>query len=111
MPTLLPQDSDSNVIPALRLRASAAHAITASGTSARNSTAFNADTRVVSVYATVPVYINFGNSSVTATSSSHYFPSGVYYDFAIGGDSTGHYTNLAVLQVSSGGTVYVSEKE
>lgn len=111
MPTLLPQDFDNNVIPALRLRASGAHSITASGSSARNSTAFDADTRVIGVYATVPVYINFGNSSVTATSSTHYFPAGIYYDFAIGGGQTGHYTHLAVLQVSSGGTVYISEKE
>ena len=111
MPTLLPQDADSNPIPALRLRSGGAHAITASGTSARNATAFNADTRVVSVYATVPVYINFGNSSVTATNTSHYFPSGVYYDFAIGGGTVAQATHLAVLQVSAGGSVYISEKE
>lgn len=112
MPTFLPQDSDSHPIPVLRLRSgSGAHAITASGTSAVNTTPFNAETRVVSVYATVPVYLNFGDSGVTATSSSHYFPEGVYYDFSIGGDSFGQYSYLAVLQVSSGGTVYVSEKE
>ncbi|MCC7305306.1 MAG: hypothetical protein IT558_03490 [Alphaproteobacteria bacterium] len=112
MPTLMPLDSDNNPIPALRIRSGAGgHSITASGSSARNSTAFNADTRVVSVYATVPVYINFGDSSVTAASTSHYFPSGLYYDFAIGGGQTGHFTHLAVLQVSSGGTVYISEKE
>lgn len=112
MPTLMPQDSDNNVIPALRLRSGAgAHAITASGSSARNSTGFHADTRVVSVYATVPVYINFSDSSVTATSSHHYFPDGVYYDFSIGGDASSHYTNMAVLQVTSGGSVYISEKE
>ncbi len=111
MPTLLPVDSDNNAIPALRLKSGAAHAITASGTSARNSTAFNADTRVVSVFSTVPVYLNFGDSSVTATNTAHYFPDGVYYDFAIGGDQTGHSTHLAVLQVSSGGSVYISEKE
>lgn len=108
----MPQDSDSNPIPALRIRSGAgAHAITASASSTRNATAFDADTRVVSVYATVPVYLNFGGSSVTASSTSHYFPSGVYYDFAIGGEQTGHFTHLAVLQVSAGGTVYVSEKE
>jgi hypothetical protein len=108
----MPQDSDNNVIPALRLRSGAgAHSVTASGTSARNSTAFNADTRVVSVYATVPVYLNFGDSSVTATSSHHYFPEGVYYDFSVGGGASSHYTHVAVLQVSSGGTVYISEKE
>jgi hypothetical protein len=111
MPTLLPQDSDSNVIPAMRLMPSGAHKISATSSSARNSTAFNAQTRIVSVYATDAVYINFGDSTVTATSSAHYFPANTYYDFAIGGDRTGHYTNLAVLRVSADCDVYISEKE
>ncbi len=47
MPTLLPKDADNNVIPALRLRGSGgAHTIAATATTARNSTAFNAETRV-----------------------------------------------------------------
>lgn len=66
---------------------------------------------MVSIYADVPVYIAFGDSSVEASSSDHYFPSGVYYDFAIGGDRTGHATHLAVLAVAGGGSVYISEKE
>jgi hypothetical protein len=111
MPTLLPLDSDSNVIPAMRLMPSGAHKISATSSSARNSTAFNANTRIVSVYATDAVYINFGDSTVTATATSHYFPAGTYYDFAIGGDRTGHYTNLAVLRVSADCDVYISEKE
>ncbi len=110
MSTLLPRDSDDNIIPALRLGAGA-HQVSATGTSARNATAFNADTRVVSVYATQPVTIKFGDSSVTATNTSHYFPAGVYYDFAIGGGHTAHNTHLAVLAVSASGTVYISEKE
>lgn len=111
MPTLLPLDSDQNVIPAMRLKEGGAHAISAGGTSARNAAAFNAGTRVVSVYAEVPVYIVFGDSGVTADSSDHYFPAGIYYDFAIGGDDSAHYTHMAVLAVSSDGLVYVSEKE
>lgn len=111
MATLLPQDSDNNLIPALRLKDGGAHAISATGSSARNSTGFDADTRVISVYATVPVYLKFGGASVTATTSDHYFPEGVYYDFAIGGDRAGHYTNLAVLAVDTNGSVYISEKE
>lgn len=111
MPTLMPTDINDNAIPALRLRASGAHAIAAGAASARNATAFNAETRVVSLYATVPVYVKFGNASVTATASDHYYPAGLYYDFALGGDQTGHYTHVAVLRASSDGTVYVSEKE
>lgn len=111
MPTLLPQDSDSNVIPAMRLMPGGAHHISATNSSARNSTDFNANTRVVSVYATEPVYIRFGDSTVTAAATDHYYPANVYYDFAIGEDRTGHYTRLAVLRVTGDGDVYISEKE
>jgi len=98
----------------LRLRASGgAHAIAATGTSARNSTAFATDTKVVSLYATGAVYVRFGASTVTATTADHYFPQGVYYDFAIqGGDSKGpRSSHIAVLAASTSCTVYVSEKE
>lgn len=115
MPTLLPKDADNNIIPALRLRGTGgAHVIAATAATARNTTAFNEETRVVSVYATGPVYLRFGNSTVTAGSSDHYFPNGVYYDFAVGGgDVKGpRFTHLAVLRASGAdATVYVSEKE
>jgi hypothetical protein len=110
MSTFLPQDSNGNPIPVLRFKINGAHAISASVTSARNSTAFADETRVISLYATQPVYIKFGDSSVTATSANHYFPAGVYYDVAIGGDETAHATHIAVLAVSTSGTVYISEK-
>lgn len=111
MATKLPLDSNDNAIPAMRLLASGAHTISSTASSARNSTAFNAETRVVSVYATKDVYLNFGDSGVTADSGDHFFPAGVYYDFAIGGDGTAHYTHLAALRVSEDGNVYISEKE
>src|SRR5262249_10333321 len=111
MPTLMPQDANQFPIPALRLKQGGAQSIAAGSSSARNSVAFAADTRVVSVYATVPVYVHFGDSTVTAPSSSHFFPHGVYYDFSIGGNEQAHYDHIAVLQVSSAGTVYISEKE
>ena len=112
MTTAMPMDVNNHPIPAVRLKASGgAHAIAASAISARNTVAFDAGTQVVSLYATVPVYVRFGGAGVTATASDHYFPSGVYYDFAIGGDKVGHSTHLAVLRVSTDGMVYVSEKE
>ncbi|HNQ91348.1 MAG TPA: hypothetical protein PKI93_00280 [Alphaproteobacteria bacterium] len=110
MPTLMPTDQNNNPIPALRLKDAGSHKITATATSARNSTAFDAETQIVSLYATVGVYIKFGTSTVTATTSDHYFPAGVYYDFAIGGDGSAHKTHMAVLRESTDGTVYISEK-
>lgn len=111
MTTYLPRDAHGHPIPAVRLKSGGAHSIAATAASARNEAAFASSTRVVSLYATGPVYVKFGNSSVTATSSDHYFPTGIYYDFAIGGDETAQYTHVAVLRVSADCTVYVSEKE
>lgn len=112
MPTLLPRDSENNIIPAVRLKDGAAHTITATASSARNSAAFSSDTQVISLYATVPVRLKFGGSGVTATAGDHYFPAGVYYDISIGGGKVGHYPYLAVLRDgSSDGVVHISEKE
>lgn len=111
MTTLLPTDMDDNPIPAVRFADGAAHTITSSAASARNSSAFDADTRIISIYATEDVYINFGDSSVTASASDHFFPKNIYYDVAIGGGCTNQYSHMAVLQVSSAGTLYISEKE
>jgi hypothetical protein len=111
MSTKLPTDSNNNPIPALRLKSGGAHRITTSGTSARNSTAFSSDTKIVSLYATQDVYLRFGGPSVTAAATDHFFPAGLYYDVALGGDGAGHNTHVAALQVSAAGSVYISEKE
>lgn len=106
------KDLDGNPIPALGLRDDAAHQITSSGTSARNSTAFNAATRIIFIYATENIYIKFGDDTVTATTSDHFLPAGTMFNLTIrGGKSGAQYSHVAVLQVSSGGTVYISETE
>lgn len=108
--TTLPRDTDNNAIQALRLSPQRAHTITASDESSRNTIAFDSETRVVSLYATAPVFLNFGDATVTATDSDHYFPDGLYYDFAIGGGKTLHFTHVAVLAVDGEAQVYISEK-
>ncbi len=110
--TAQPLDNNNNPIPALRLKSAGAHSIAATATSARNSAAFASSTKIVSVYASVPVYIKMGDASVIATSADHYFPEGVYYDFAIDGHASVHYSHIAVLRAdATSGTVYISEKE
>jgi len=112
MPTRLPTDANNNPISALRLCTDGAHAVAVSGNSARNTVAFNAETRVISLYATTDVYIKFsGNASDGATSASHFFPAGIYYDFAIGDPRNGNYRYIHALRVSADGMIYVSEKE
>ena len=109
--TTLPRDTDNVPIPALRLKPSGAHKIDATTTSAKNTTAFEDDTQIVSVYATGAVYVNFGQSDVSATPTDHYFPNGLYYDIAVGGDKTLHTPYLAVISAGSDCTVYISEKQ
>lgn len=112
MTTLMPTDSNDNAIPALRLKQGGAHHIGASSASARNTTAFADDTKIVSLYATVPVFVKFGGSTVTAANTDHYFPAGLYYDIALGGEQAAHYTHMAVLRAgTTDGDVYLSEKE
>ena len=111
MTTLLPQDLNDNPIPALRMKSGGAHSIIVGTSSVRNATTFDADTQIISLYSDVPVYISFGDSTVSATSSDHYLPAGLYYDVSIGGDHSAHYTHIAVIQASGAGTLYISEKE
>ncbi|MCC6597812.1 MAG: hypothetical protein IT559_03395 [Alphaproteobacteria bacterium] len=111
MTTKLPLDDNNNPIPALRLKNGGAHTIVSAASSTRNSASFAEQTRIVSVYATEDIYLKFGSAGVTASSTDHFFPAGLYYDFAIGGEGTGHATHLAVLRRNTDGIVYVSEKE
>lgn len=113
MTTLLPKDADNNIIPALRLRDSGSHTIALGATAARNSIAFDEDTKVISLYATVPVFIRFGDNTVDATTADHYFPAGVYYDVAItGGSGKGaHNAYVSALRFDEDGMLYISEKE
>lgn len=110
MSTYLPLDERKNAIPALRMNGDKAHTISISSSSTRNSTAFDDQTHVISLYATEDIYLRFGDSSVTATSSDHFFPAGVYYDVSLGDEANGHATHIAVLRVSGDGTLYISEK-
>jgi hypothetical protein len=109
MPTLMPTDDNNNPIPALRL--TTAHVISATATTARNATSFAADTQIISICPTVPVFVKCGSSTVTATTADHYFPAGFYYDIAIGGDGQKQTTHIAVLRAeATDGVVYISEK-
>jgi hypothetical protein len=111
MPTFLPRDAHGHPIPAVRLKSGGAHAIAAGAASARNTAAFGPDTQLVSVFATGPVFLKFGGATVSAADTDHYYPDGIYYDFALGGGDTPQYTHLAVLRADADCTVYVSEKE
>lgn len=113
MTTLLPKDADNNAIPALRLRDGGAHTLLVSTVASKNTIAFDEGTKVISIYATAPVYIKCGDASVIATTSDHYFPGGVYYDIAIsGGAGKGAQSAyLSVIRTDEDCMLYISEKE
>ena len=84
------------------------HAISFTGTSARNATAFNTSTRVLSaMVADQNCYIQAGDSTVVATTASTYLASGAVYTFGI--DS--NITHIAVIQVTAGGTLRFFESK
>ncbi len=111
MPTLLPRDTNNVPLPAMRMKSDCAHLINVTSSSARNASAFDPKTRVISLYATGPVHLRFGSSSVTAATTDHYFPEGLYYDVAIGGDDIGQYSHVAVIAASYDCKLYISEKQ
>lgn len=101
----LPTDANANPIQAVGLLDGGAHSISTSATSARNTQDFNAQTKIISLFATEDVYIRMGDQNVHASSADHFFPKETYYDLALNGA-----THIAALQVSTGGTLYISEK-
>ena len=112
MSTQLPTDENGRVIPALRFMPAGAHVLSAGSASVRVGP-FNAKTRVISLYATVPVYVATGDATVSASASDHFFPAGTYYHASLGGDlqGRGRHTYIAVLRADTDGTLYISEKE
>lgn len=110
MSTLMPVDANDLPMPVLRLRPDAAHAVNVTATSVRNSTAFNAATRVITLYATSAMYVRFGSNTVVATSADHYIPADTLIDLSIAGDDKQSFTHLAAIRAASDGILYVSEK-
>lgn len=107
--TRMPIDAGGNPIPAIQLNGDKAHHLTAGATASKNTVPFDKYTSVVSVFVEGSgegIYMKFGDSSVTATSASHHFPAGVYYNFAL----KEGVTHLSVLRKgSSDQTVHISE--
>jgi hypothetical protein len=117
----MPLDDNSQAVPCITLRDGKAHKITsATSAAAKNTTPFDEETVVISIYATSAVWIKFLNSpdDEPATANDHYYPAGVYYNFHLGGQVGDAYADqrpnkkyISVLGVDGTGTVYISECE
>tara|TARA_Y100000114_G_scaffold151126_1_gene167411 strand:+ start:3135 stop:3497 length:363 start_codon:yes stop_codon:yes gene_type:complete len=105
-----PRDDANDPIPVLGYRAGAAQTITTSGSSQR-STAFSKATSVISIFCTADCHIEVGDSTVTATTSSHFIPASNYIDLAVKQDLNDEsQKHIAVIQASSSGTFHISER-
>lgn len=79
-----------------------AHSISFTGTSAKNSTAFSASTRILAgIVATQPCFIRAGDSTVVATTADTFLAANAVYTFGI--DS--NITHIAVIQETGAGTL------
>lgn len=111
MTTMLPRDADNTPIPALRLKPGGAQVIAVGNVTARNAVAFSADTRVIGIYATGPVFLRTGGGSVTASATDHFIPADTYIDLSLGGEKQSRHTHVAAIRAASDCTLYLSEKE
>ena len=110
MTTLLPVDANNYPLPVLRLLPGGAKTIAVTASSARSSTAFDIETRVVGLYATTAMFIRFGAGTVAAAATDHYLPADTYMDVSIAGDDIQSFTHIAAVRTIADGTLYVSEK-
>ena len=112
MPRLtMPRGAGGAHVQVLRALVSGAHQITVAGTTARNSVAFNADTRAIEINADTDCFFQSGDNTVVATGTDHRLPSGETRVYSLGGDRQAQHTHIAVIQESAGGTLYISELE
>jgi hypothetical protein len=117
--SMLPIDGRNEPMPVLYYRnlngTANTFASTVSTTAVRLGP-FSDGTRVLSMYANADVYFVTGNSTVTAVTSSHFWPSGLYYDFNVfwGGsfnqDGGDQYISLITSDASKNANVHISER-
>lgn len=111
-----PVDESRNPLPLLSFPEGQAHQISASGTTARNTTAFetygdtpdeDATHRVITVFCATGFHFKTGGSGVEAATTDHYVPGGIMVDIPM---PISH-THIAVILASGTDTVYVSERD
>ena len=104
-----PKDDNNNPIPILPLKASGGQKVSIAAASAR-STAVT--TQAVTLHATANCFVEIGDSTVTAsTSTSHYLPELQTYDISTGilfGTSDTVY--VAVIRDTADGVLFISER-
>jgi|TARA_R110000744_G_scaffold162621_2_gene279273 hypothetical protein len=117
--SMLPEDGRNNPIPVLYYRNINGTANTFSSTVSTTAVRlgpFSSGTQVLSMYSNADVHFITGNNTITATRSSHFWPSGLYYDFNVfwGGSfnsaESDQYISLITINSSKDANVHISER-
>lgn len=111
--TAAPVGTNGEILQVLRYRQGTgfAHQVSLTTASARNSTGFNSETRVVEIRSTVDAFFQQGDGTITATTGGHFLPANTDRLVALGGDNQTQYTHIAAILASGTGTLYISEME
>jgi len=104
-----PKDDNNNPIPILPLKAAGGQKVSIAAASAR-STAVT--TQAVTLHANCNCYVEVGDSTVTAsTSTSHYLPELQTYDISTGIlFGTSDTKHIAVIRDTADGVLFISER-
>ena len=109
--TTLPEDSAGNPIPCLGVLPAGGKKVTVTNATARTATDFKKDTQVVSLYATEDMYIEFGDATVAAlTTTSFFLAKGIYKDFAVNDRNENKMLRVAAIRATADGVLYVHER-
>ena len=111
--TVMPRDDNSQSIPVLRFRAGSAQSQLVTSSSSVLF-ALSEGTRVITVCVSEPCYFETGGVNISASSSSHYIPSQIPYDIALGSglsSTLDYHSYIALRAVASSARVYISERE
>tara|TARA_Y100000356_G_C11145248_1_gene227606 strand:+ start:66 stop:404 length:339 start_codon:yes stop_codon:yes gene_type:complete len=108
-----PRDDANAPIPVLGLKPGGGQAVSISTTTAR-STAISNSIRVVTLFSDTDCFIETGDSSVTAsTSTSHFLPASTLFDLSLGSETVASDNDkfVAAITSSGSGTLRISERE
>lgn len=109
-----PRDDSNYPIPLLSFRPHSAQHISFTAGSATLSATFSPSVRVISLFCTEDCYIELGDASIQADSTtSHFIPTGIYLDISLGSetDARQNYKYLSVIGASTSGVLHISERE
>lgn len=107
-----PRDDANYPIPLLSYRLNGGQALVVDAVPVLSSR-FAASVRVVSLYTTADCFFEIGDANVQAnTSNSHFLPSGIYIDAALGSEvnAADNAKYISTISAGSAGILYVSER-